>query len=90
MTIKPEDISDDIAVDILLSAQDCAFPPSVVAAILNAAIEAGVVSPPCHVVRDTVGKIVCTTVCGMKTNNIVVIQGKPFRPNHEHWKGQTE
>lgn len=55
-----------------------------IAAILNAAIEAGVVSPPVFCVRQN-GELY-----RYDTGAIKVFSGKPWAHDTEHWKGQNE
>ncbi len=83
--IKPGDIPDDLAV-FAASWSDISPRQSrdMTAAILNAAIEYGVVSPPCYAVRDKNGELVST----------YTVYTAKMRKEHgdilEHWKGQDE
>lgn len=82
--IKPSDIPDDLAEYV------CTFADlspkqgkGMVAAILNAAIEAGVVSPPVFCVRQN-GEL-----RKFDSGEVKVFPGKPWANDTEHWKGQT-
>lgn len=86
--ITPGDITKSLlehAEDELRANGKSAFPEpeELAAAILNAAIEAGLVSPPCHGIRHD-GRLFMTG--GM----VRLWPGKPEMSHHEHWKGQTE
>jgi hypothetical protein len=91
MMIKPEDISDE-AFDEMNGDyySDFGMDKEDFAAILNAAIEAGVVSPPCWVVRDGFGDIV--THRRAFTAKAFASYESGHRPEYaiEHWKGQVE
>jgi hypothetical protein len=79
--ITPE-ISESIRNAIFIIPWEESDGPKITAAILNAAIEAGLVSPPCYVARDRFGNLVST------------ISAYTQRTEHkdilEHWKGQTD
>lgn len=62
-----------------------------VAEFLNAAIEAGVVSPPCYCVRWD-GELQTHSKACSSTGLIQprVFAGKPFSHDTEHYRGQTE
>lgn len=77
--IKPEDIPNEMMGDG--RSEFCDF----LAAILNHAIEAGLVSPPCHVKRH-LGELECQG----GTINPQLFIGKPKEEGDEHWKGQTK
>jgi hypothetical protein len=88
MMIKPEDVTQEQAWKFNDIMQDYErFNSTFWAAILNAAIEAGVVSPPCHVIRHDVGMYIHDPGYGRK---IRVWPGKPpeEHPRAEHYKGQ--
>jgi hypothetical protein len=83
MTIKPEDIPNSM-VWVMFGET---LTPQTIAGLLNEAIEAGVVSPPCHVIRHAVGMYIHDPGYGRK---IRVWPGKPpeDHPRAEHYKGQ--
>ena len=84
--INPEDVPIDFIAKHL---KGRLFAESVYEAdilvIINAAIEAGLVSPPCHVSRDEFGN------CDRLYDGAVILRANPhpYRKS-EHWKGQTE
>jgi hypothetical protein len=83
--IKPEDVPAelrDLANDYV---QGAVVREWEIARILNAAIEAGLVSPPCHVHRY-LGELECQG----GTLDPALFIGKPKEKGDEHWKGQTE
>jgi hypothetical protein len=89
MTIKPEDVTDKLAIGLFhnvagVTLDACKYN---VAAIINAAIEAGVVSPPCWIARMSNGQLVSGTVYPSKDD---ADRYKWTSDNVEHWKGQTE
>jgi hypothetical protein len=65
-------------------AWDCVDPKEIAAAILNAAIEAGLVSPPGWITRDQFGNI------DRIYDGTIVVRSKkpPWEEGVEHWKGQ--
>lgn len=81
--IKPEDIPNEVVRKILL---DDTY-ENVVAAILNAAIEAGVVSPPVWAIRNMkTGEIIYE-----RQNPKLTIDGTPTDSDvweKVHWKGE--
>lgn len=77
-TIKLEDVPEKIAKDFDWT------PRSQIAAIINAAIEAGMVSPPCHVLTRSGGYVIDLGYDGA----IRVWPGKAYGPNVEHYRGQ--
>lgn len=85
--IKPEDVLDKLAIEL----QDYVSGVTVRAYqhnnsdIINAAIEAGLASPPCHVLRY-LGELVCQG----GTLDPALFIGKTVEEGDEHWKGQTE
>lgn len=84
--IKPEDVPDNLLDACFLHAMGEG--PSQrwsISEILNAAIEAGLVSPPCYTVRNLV-----TGQLFYDVGQVQLRPGKPEIPAHEHWKGQTE
>ena len=88
--IKPEDIGAEI-IDAVedkcgcgSGAWDCIPETELIAAILNAAIEAGLVSPPVYCVRRN-GEL-----RKFDSGEVKVFSGKPWAHDTEHWKGQTE
>jgi len=54
-----------------------------IAEILNAAIEAGVVLPPCHYIRHN-GKMVKVS------GRVRLWPGSPEMDHHGHWKGESK
>lgn len=56
--VKPEDVPDELIDDIEASVGDLSYmwdsidPKSIISATINAAIDAGLVSPPVYVVRN--------------------------------------
>lgn len=89
--IKPEDVPEEFfnraSTDFLSVWEDEALVD--VAGILNAAIEAGLVSPPCYALRkpDNGGLL---TQHRVYTSRESANDAAPYRHNVEHWKGQTE
>ena len=81
--IDPEHISDAVLQNFAEVCSNKKSMKAYYAAILNAAIEAGAVSPPCHYIRHN-GKI--ATISG----RVRLWPGGPKMDHHEHWKGQTE
>lgn len=83
--IKPEDISDD-ALNKMSREMWTDFHMDKIdaAKFLNAAIEAGLVSPPCHVIKTDRGYVHDP---GYK-RHIRVWAGKAFGPHVEHYIGQ--
>lgn len=75
--IRPEDVPEEITRKGLT--------PQFVVDILEAAIEAGLVSPPCKADRDTMGRLIKSPI-----GTIRLSPGKPVMSSQEHWKGQTE
>jgi hypothetical protein len=90
MTIKPEDISDE-AFDEMDGDyySDFGMDKEDFAAILNAAIEAGVVSPPCYALRKSENGELLTRF-RVYTSREAANDCAPYRCKVEHWKGQTE
>jgi hypothetical protein len=97
--IKPEMVSDELieaaeaGCGMGCGAWDCVDEKEVAAAILNAAIEAGLVSPPVWVVSGfTTGEIVSLHNCKAEADE----EAKRMHDDTEHayivehWKGQTE
>lgn len=86
----PGDISDllvNLAADEIranLGHGITATPREAAAAILNAAIEAGVVSPPCHCLRWD-GELQMQEF----TDVPKVFAGRPWSKDGEHYRGQT-
>lgn len=83
--ISPEDIDNVVAEKILRDGLRMSFPNTMVAAILNAAIEAGVVSPPCRILRSRFGGLQPGIY---KSDNEAQSHASPG-DSSEHWKGQT-
>lgn len=75
--IKPEDVPKELLGQGRLS-------PGFAAAFLNAAIEHGIVSPPCHVIKTDRGYVHDP---GYK-RHVRVWAGKAFGPHVEHYSGQ--
>lgn len=94
--ITPGDISDELIekaeaeCDYNVGAWDCADPKEIAAAILNAAIEAGVVSPPVYCTRDNQGNLLDYEVYGLWTSPDGAESQIRGDCTAEHWKGQTE
>lgn len=96
--ITPGDISDELIekaeaeCDYNVGAWDCADPKEIAAAILNAAIEAGLVSPPCCAGRVNTfsgysGKLV------MDDDGSPILwhpKSRPLNVTLEPYRGQTE
>ena len=85
--IKPEDIPEEIGRTAwrIAVTSDKSGRRHLLAATLNAAIEAGLVSPPCYTIRNQQdGKLF------HDVGQVRLRPGKPQIPAHEHWKGQTE
>lgn len=86
--IKAEDVPEDLARQCYeLSDAPESKSQIFVAAILNAAIEAGLVSPPCWIARASNGQLISGTVYPSKEH---AENYKWSSDNVEHWKGQTE
>lgn len=85
--VKPEDVPDTLAIELQdnLSGVTIHAYRSNISKILNAAIEAGLVSPPCYVHRY-LGELECQG----GTLDPALFIGKPREAGDEHWKGQTE
>jgi hypothetical protein len=83
--IKPEDIPHDLIEDWIKDNVSRSW-PEFIARRLNAAIEAGIVSPPCHVIRHDDGIVRDPGY----HRNPRVWPGKPPEgsPNAEHYRGQ--
>ena len=90
--IKPEDVPPEFTEMVeekFISYYD--GPLADVAAILNAAIKAGIVSPPVKCVRFASGKLAT-----LKPHSPVLYKGSEVFDDpaddvlFEHWKGQTE
>ena len=83
--IKPEDISEEAFYacdgDLL---HDFGLGNADLARILNAAVEAGIVSPPCHVIKHDDGYVIDPGY----ERRIRVWPGKGNGPNCEHYWGQ--
>lgn len=90
--IKPEDVSEVLiswaedSVGLGNGAWDCVDVQELCAAIINAAIEAGLVSPPCHFIAYPSGM----PVMYEPGEPIQIYPGKCSEHHHRHWKGQTE
>jgi hypothetical protein len=90
MTIKPEDVTQEL-LELAMERFENAYwndvSPEQVALFLQDAIDLGLVSPPCHVIRHDVGMYIHDPVYGRK---IRVWPGKPpeEHPRAEHYKGQ--
>ena len=81
--IKPGDITNQMAATCWIYARgEGESMKWSISEILNAAIEAGIVSPPCYCVRWN-GEL-------QKHENMVKLYpGKPWAHDTEHWKGQN-
>ena len=95
--ITPGDISDELIekaeaeCDYNTGEWDCADPKEIAAAILNAAIEAGVVSPACYCGRKAFGSVAVGPI--IEHEGIPILWAPGANPQNvitEHWKGQTE
>lgn len=82
--IKPEDVPD-VLVEHYLSTKLGVSWKHLIASDMNAAIEAGIVSPPCYCLRLN-GELQMVHF----TDNPKVFAGKPWSQDAEHYKGQTE
>jgi hypothetical protein len=97
MTIKPESISKEQA-ELFAEIMDADFGRFLhdyqaipVDKIANALIEAGIVSPPVWVIRNTkTGKLASHPITRFK--ELVADKKEPLVDGceYEHWKGQTE
>ena len=85
MTIKPEDIPGGM-VWIMFGET---LTPETIAGLLNEAIEAGVVSPPCFALRKSENGELLTRF-RVYTSREAANDCAPYRCKVEHWKGQTE
>lgn len=85
--VKPEDI-DDEAFEAMGGNYwaDFGMEKEEMAAIINAAIDAGLVSPPCHFIAYPSGM----PVMHEPGEPIQIFPGKCTEPHERHWKGQTE
>jgi hypothetical protein len=92
MMIKPEDISDELSRELFRHASGITMDACRinVAAIANALIEAGVVSPPCwEVVGETLNTVTVFKRQEDAARWVEVDNG--FRKSEmRHWKGQAE
>lgn len=88
--IKPEDIPPELVEHYLRSCVTKSWTEKI-ARDLNAAIQAGVVSPPCYCVRWD-GELQTHDKACPGTGSIQprVYAGKPFSHDTEHYRGQTE
>lgn len=96
--IKPEDVSNEM-VDQVEKIIAFHFEKwevgcdagGIAVAILNAAIEAGIVSPPCYCVRWD-GELQMHNRSNPVTGliNPMAYVGKPFSHDTEHYRGQSE
>ena len=77
--IKPEDIVSETLRGQRLSAD-------FIAAVLNAAIESGIVSPPCRVLRSKYGTLYPEVL--YPSDDVAQSNASPG-DSSEHWKGQT-
>ena len=88
MTIKPEDVMQEL-VELAMERFENAYwndvSPEQVALFLEDAIDLGLVSPPCHVIKHDDGYVIDPGY----DRRIRVWPGKPCGPNSEHYKGQT-
>lgn len=79
MTIKPEGIPSELVLELQLNETE-------ISEVLNVCIEAGVVSPPAHCIKHDDGYVIDPG----NERKIRIWPGRPERPHHEHWRGQTE
>jgi hypothetical protein len=90
--IKPEDLPPELQDKCFLHARGEG--PSQqwsIAEILNAAIEAGVVSPPCYCGRKAFGGVAVGPI--IEHEGIPILWAPGANPQNvvtEHWKGQSE
>ncbi len=84
--IKPEDVTLELRQDIAKRLFDHCVREWEIASILNAAIEAGLVSPPCYFITYPSGM----PVMYEPGEPIQIFPGKGDGPHCRHWKGQTE
>lgn len=92
--IKPEDITKGFVYEVIEKARrsklnaelgKSASNEQEIADLLNAAIEAGIVSPPCYCVRWN-GELQISE----QTSVPKLFPGKPWADDTEHYRGQTE
>lgn len=94
--VKREDIPDEFAEKCWIHISGDHFEPSDVALkwsiseVLNAAIEAGLVSPPVYTVRDKDGYLLDDGIYGLYSDPDRALDGHEDGCTAEHWKGQTE
>lgn len=84
--IKPEDITHDLIIDWIKDGVSHSW-PDFIARRLNAAIEAGIVSPPCRILRSQWGSLQTDAI--YIDDNAAQAAASPG-DSSEHWKGQTE
>ena len=86
--IKPEDVTQGI-LELAMERFENAYWNDVtaqnVADFLEDAIDAGLVSPPCHFIAYPSGM----PVMHEPGEPIQIYPGKCSEPHHRHWKGQT-
>ena len=88
--IKPEDIDNVVAEKVLRDGLRMSFPNTMVSAILNAAIEAGVVSPPCWEVVGEHGRPFMVFKDKKAAEAWASWATSIAACEVQHWKGQTE
>jgi len=88
--IKPEEIPDELVEELLRPRKSDDWKQQI-ADDLNAAIEAGVVSPPCYCGRKAFGGVAVGPI--IEHEGIPILWAPGANPQNvvtEHWKGQTE
>jgi len=88
--IKPEEIPDELVEELLRPRKSDDWKQQI-ADDLNAAIEAGVVSPACYCLRWN-GELQTHSTACPKTGLLhpKLFAGKPWADDQEHYRGQTE
>lgn len=83
--IKAEDVPEELQDKINHEMRNFSLTSLEIAIVIKEAIEAGFVSPPCHVHR-----YLDELECQGGTLEPALFVGKPKELGDEHWKGQTE
>lgn len=85
-TIKPEDVPASLVASLNACEGSDFMDAGQIAAIVESAIEAGLVSPPCYYIAYPSGM----PVMHEPGEPIQIFPGKCSNPHERHWKGQTE